>query len=407
MSVTYGLDPKSKRISVYYTESSTIYEGMPVCYEFDATTNWLGVDGSKIDFTTTASTASLESTSTAEGYQNEGKFIRVEDPDDDNIHAFAGVVAGGDHVGQAGPRAIDIYVPNGAIVPVRTDQACTCGTTVLAVHTAEQHLTGPYSTAGRPVAIAAETKDNSSAAAIVLAKLDPNLFLYQMADATNLNIDDQDTGNSMTVNKIKITTAQATGDCTALSISLTSTAQTAGSATALSASSTTVSPANTSGVYFGLTNTGTGAAGFHVLQVRGNAYGTAIAGDINGIYSQITMRAGAALSSGTVCGSFSKVHVLTGGGTNAGNIVAGRFSLGLDSAVTGKTAMFAFDTTTIIAKEVDYLFITSAAGPKEDIGYTGNTTHTSAATSKVGAIPVYFGHAAAVRYIYVYSDAGA
>jgi len=50
---TWGLDPKATRISVYYTESSTIYEGMPVCYEFDATTNWLGVDGSKIDFTTT------------------------------------------------------------------------------------------------------------------------------------------------------------------------------------------------------------------------------------------------------------------------------------------------------------------------------------------------------------------
>lgn len=221
MSVTYGLDPKAQRISVYYTETSTIYEGMPVCYEFDATTNWLGVDGSKIDFTTTASTASLESTSTAEGYQNEGKFIRVEDPDADNIHAFAGVVAGGDHVGQAGPRAIDIYVPNGAIVPVRTDQACTCGTTVLAVHTAEQHLTGPYSTAGRPVALAAETKDNSSAAAIVLAKLDPNLFLYQMADATNLNIDDQDTGNDMVLNKIKVSTAQTSGIFSALWIQTT------------------------------------------------------------------------------------------------------------------------------------------------------------------------------------------
>jgi len=191
---------------------------MPVCYEFDATTNWLGVNGATIDFTTTASSLT-EGTTTAEGYQNEGKFIRVEDPDADNIHAFAGVVAGADHAGKTGPRKIDIYIPNGAIVPVRTDQSCTVGRTVLAVHTAEQHLTGPYETAGRPVAIAWETNtDLATTAGLVLAKLDPNLFISQKGDATTLLVDDQDTGQTLWLNQIKVEFASATGNVCAMSV---------------------------------------------------------------------------------------------------------------------------------------------------------------------------------------------
>jgi hypothetical protein len=179
---TWGLDPKSRRITVYYTESSTIYEGMPVCYEFDATTNWMGVDGSTIDFTTTASSIT-ESTTTAEGYQNEGKFIRVEDVDDDNVHAFAGVVAGADHAGETGPCALDIYIPNGAIVPVRTDASTTVGVTALGIANGSQLC----ASGGRPVAVAWETVDRSEVNGIVLAKLDPNIFLYQKGDAQALS----------------------------------------------------------------------------------------------------------------------------------------------------------------------------------------------------------------------------
>ena len=214
--VTYGTDPRAKTITVYYTESSTIYEGMPVCYEFDATTNWLGV--SSIDATSTASSIT-ESSTTAEGSANEGKFIRVEDPDADNIHAFAGVVAGaGSPIGSTGPCALDIYIPNGAIVPVRTDQSCTVGRTILAVHTAEQHLTGPYETAAKPVAVAWETDtDLASTTGTVLAKLDPNLFISQKGDATHLLIDDQDAANTMFVNQIKLSTA-TTGNFCALTV---------------------------------------------------------------------------------------------------------------------------------------------------------------------------------------------
>ena len=220
MNVTWGLDPKAQRISVYYTESSTIYEGMPVCYEFDATTNWLGVDGSKVDFTTTASTASLESTTTAEGYQNEGKFIRVEDPDADNIHAFAGVVAGGDHVGQAGPRAIDIYVPNGAIVPVRAGVECTVGRTILAVITATQYLGHPLSaTQAKPVAVAWETNATlDTTAGIVLAKLDPNMFMQQeiTGDAMLFGTGGTAASASQVVNKLNLSTGHTGGYATAI-----------------------------------------------------------------------------------------------------------------------------------------------------------------------------------------------
>jgi hypothetical protein len=189
---------------------------MPVCYEFDATTNWLGV--ASIDFTSTASTIT-ESSTTAEGSQNEGKFIRVEDPDADNICAFAGVVAGADHVGQIGPRAIDIYIPNGAVVPVRTNQNCTVGKTILAVHNAEQALTAPFEAAGRAVAVAWETVDRSGGTSdgICLAKLDDTMFIYQKGDAVRLEVDDEDTGNMM-VNQIIVGTSQASGLFSALQI---------------------------------------------------------------------------------------------------------------------------------------------------------------------------------------------
>lgn len=106
----------------------------------------------------------------------------------DNIHAFAGVVAKGGWCGRAGPKVLDIYVPNGAIVPVKTVLAATvAGRTILSIVSATQTFGNPTtdvpdygSTAGtldsRPVAIAAESV---SSAGLVLAKLDDRLFIYQ------------------------------------------------------------------------------------------------------------------------------------------------------------------------------------------------------------------------------------
>lgn len=213
-TITYDRDPKAVRISVYYTESSTVYQGMPVCYEFDATTNWLGTS----DFET-------ESSTTAEGSHNEGKFIRVEDPDADNIHAFAGVVAEGSSlIGETGPGLIDIYIPNGAIVLVRTDQNCTVGRTILAVHTAEQHLTAPHSSASHAVAIACETVDKGTTTGLTLAKLDDRMFIWQEGDATTLLVDDKDASSNMIANKINVEFITTSGNSTALWVEGTSSA---------------------------------------------------------------------------------------------------------------------------------------------------------------------------------------
>lgn len=209
----FGTNPIARRQRVYYTETSSIFEGMPVCFEFDATTNVLGYDkgaGGNVDSQDTPTT-------TAEGNQNEGKFLRVEDPDADNIHAFAGVIAGTSEAGKVGPRWVDIFIPNGAIVPVRSDQNCTVGRTILAVHTAEQHLTSPYEQSGRAVAIAWETKDTATTTGIVLAKLSTTLFIYQKGDNATLLVDDEDTGD-VTINQIRVAFAQASGRATAFQI---------------------------------------------------------------------------------------------------------------------------------------------------------------------------------------------
>jgi len=169
MAVTWGLDPKARAIRVYYEGESTIYEGMPLCYNYDTTDNWMGV--SAADYT-------AETGTTAEGYQNEGKFIRVENPSASNLAHFAGVVAGCGKQGQTGPCVLDMYIPNGAVVPVRCDIDTTVGITILALTSASQEL-GALVADSRPVAIAMETETALDGTAdITLAKLDPSLFSF-------------------------------------------------------------------------------------------------------------------------------------------------------------------------------------------------------------------------------------
>ena len=210
---TWGLDPKARRISVYFEGETTIYEGMPVCYNYDTTDNWLGV--ASIDFTSTASTIT-ESGTTAEGSQNEGKFIRVERPVNGNLLHFAGVVAGADHEGETGPKAIDIYVPNGAIVPVRCDVDTTSGTTILSIAEGEEELglhTGNSTT--RAVGIAMETETAlDGTAGITLCKLDPNLFMNTNLDGTALIMAAAGTSNYGALHTSNITSAQTGGYCT-------------------------------------------------------------------------------------------------------------------------------------------------------------------------------------------------
>ena len=199
MESSFGTSSDARRKRVYYTETSMIYEGMPVCYEFDATSNVLGYDkgaGGDVVCQTTPET-------TAEGNQNEGKFIRVEDPDANNIQYFAGVVAGTSYAGMTGPRWLDIYVPNNAIVPVRTDLNCLVGQTILAVTTGSQELGVPLATDSRAVAVAEETKDRGTAG-IVLARLSLDQFMYQDHGGSALSVDDAATSVASLVNHANI-----------------------------------------------------------------------------------------------------------------------------------------------------------------------------------------------------------
>lgn len=292
-------NPLAHRVRVYYDGSSTIAEGMPVCYNYLTTQNWYG--GSVNDAgEVTASEI------TAEGSHNKGKYLYVSNPiccnsttgtwsqsaktiDDDgdeldnlqvnmmvsvasatdsdidgnwritavnatdntitlgdmaaaeaaaitdaiadctvkidNIHAFAGVVAKGGWVGKTGPQVLDIYVPNGAIVPVLTVLASTtAGRTILSVVSATQTLGNPTTdspnyggTAGqidsKPVAIAAET---ITSAGLVLAKLDDSLFLHGGGQLDHeFNVGYAGTVNT-SVNKMFLNFTQTDGYCQAL-----------------------------------------------------------------------------------------------------------------------------------------------------------------------------------------------
>ncbi len=174
MESSFGTSSDARRKRVFYADDSIIYEGMPLCYDFDTTDNILGYDkgaGGDVACQTTPET-------TAEGNQNEGKFIQVVDPTASNLTHFAGVVAGTSYSGMTGPRWLDIYIPNGAIVPVRCDVDTTTGLTILAVTSASQEL-GFLVADSRPVAIAMETETGlDGTTGITLAKLDPNLFSF-------------------------------------------------------------------------------------------------------------------------------------------------------------------------------------------------------------------------------------
>jgi len=201
--VSFGTNTNGQRKRVYFTGSTEIFEGMPVCYD-DSTTNVLGID--RYD--------KSASTTTTEGYLNEGRFLRVERPGSDNVDRFAGVVAAGSHVGKTGPRWIDIFIPNGATVPVRTDVSCTKDVTILTIASGEEEL-GTAGSGTRPVAIARETLDSTSNR-LILAELNPFKFIYANSRGTSL---DCGAGTaSRVMNSIRVTSAQTTGAFSALEV---------------------------------------------------------------------------------------------------------------------------------------------------------------------------------------------
>ena len=174
MSITWGIDPKAQRISVYYEGTNTIYEGMAVCYNHDTTDNWTGVSGT------------TETGTTAEGSQNEGKFIRVEEPSVANQRFFAGVVAGKKHENVVGPQVIEIYVPNGATVPVYTDRSVAINDKAY-IEPALNTVANDGVEDGPAVGFFDETIDRSSTAGLALCKL-VGVSVSEITPASTLGI---------------------------------------------------------------------------------------------------------------------------------------------------------------------------------------------------------------------------
>lgn len=154
-------NPGAHAIRVYYEGSDTIYEGMALCYNQDTTSNWFGGSVSNGEVTASGTTA--------EGSQNEGKYIRVEKPATANLPFFAGVVKKGGWIGKSGPRVVDIYVPNGAIVPVRGTESFTIGEKIYLANADYEFTNVPQ--AGGECGIAMETVDRSSTEGLLLAVL--------------------------------------------------------------------------------------------------------------------------------------------------------------------------------------------------------------------------------------------
>lgn len=147
---SYGTEALARRKRVYYEGTDIIYEGMALCYNSD-TTESIRTAGNTV----------------AEGDQCDGKYMRVEKPASANLHAFAGVVADGTYIGLAGPRWLDVYVPNGAVVPARINFSATGQQSLACLADASYALTDH----GFPIAMVLETVDRSSTNGIALVKL--------------------------------------------------------------------------------------------------------------------------------------------------------------------------------------------------------------------------------------------
>jgi hypothetical protein len=137
---------------VYYSGTSTILEGMPVCYNNDRTTD---MDGNTV----------------AAGTENNGRFMDVEDPITANLEFFAGVIREGSYGSKTGPAWIDILTPgSGQPISILTDTSCTNSTTALAIKTGETVFTAA-GTGLVTVALAMDTIDRSGTDGLCLAKV--------------------------------------------------------------------------------------------------------------------------------------------------------------------------------------------------------------------------------------------
>jgi hypothetical protein len=175
MLSNFGTNNQSLRKKrVWFEGSDTLREGMAFCYNHDTTNNHLGYDKGN----------SVKGSTTAEGYQNEGKYWFVEAPSAANQKFFAGVLAGKSHAGKAGPRHIDIYEPNGGVAVVWTDRSVSIND-IAYLEPGELTVVNTATAGGLAIGVFMETVDRSSTAGLALCKIvHPNVEGELAADST-------------------------------------------------------------------------------------------------------------------------------------------------------------------------------------------------------------------------------
>ena len=171
-----AIDPIAQTKRVFWTPVTTttiLKVGQPVCYSSDSVLDHKGRATDPTHIGLTAHTY-------AQGAQDfTGRLFVVEEPLTVNLMSFAGIVKSlGPKAGAIGDM-IEIFVPNGAILPCWIDASVTQLSTVLGIRNGEADLSYP----GRPIGVAQETI-NRTTPGMCWVKIDPNMFLYQSGTAS-------------------------------------------------------------------------------------------------------------------------------------------------------------------------------------------------------------------------------
>lgn len=198
-----AIDPIAETKAVYFRpDSSTdvVRVGDLVCYNWDLETDYKERDETPIS----------GGTAYAEGAQNyNGRLFVVEKPATANLPHFAGVVSRLGALAGADGDLIEIFIPNGATVPVMIDMDTETGRTIVGVR--DGAYEGSYP--GRPIGIAMEEVIANAADALCWVKLDPSKFMWGYDGSsvqTSLLIDDE-CGSAFTLNQMKVESAHTAG----------------------------------------------------------------------------------------------------------------------------------------------------------------------------------------------------
>lgn len=211
-------DPRVETKKVVWrpdTAATVIKVGQPVCYDSDCTH----------DAQERATTPISGGTAYAEGNQSYiGRLFTVEEPQTDNLHAFAGIVTALGPLAGADGDLIQIAVPkDGSVVPVYTNLNCLAEQTIMGIRNGEADVSYPVVGTGRAIGVAMEDVDRGTGSSDGLCWMKFKSFLFDNQNEA-LSVDDEANASNVVANAINVTTLQTTGRFTALDIKAAATA---------------------------------------------------------------------------------------------------------------------------------------------------------------------------------------